>query len=239
MNTNEIFLLTEHGKLRISRDKIEKIVIAKNITTNIRFGQSKQRIKDSDHEISNLQEKILDQAFALLGKKPNSTVIVKNKKFKLDCVGTVSAIFYSVGIDITKDFRKYRGNGVSRIYHSLKDKVSVYTDKWPKVGDIIFWENTWDRNNDGIIGNDPFTHAGIVVKVDDDGTIHYIHENYFLGVVVERMNLYKPNVYKDISGKIINSPMYTGSSIRNHPEKWLSGDLWKEFGGVIKVKEYY
>ena len=43
----------------------------------------------------NTLQTVLDQADALIGKKPYEIVTVHNKKFQLDCIGTVSAIFYS------------------------------------------------------------------------------------------------------------------------------------------------
>lgn len=187
----------------------------------------------------NTLQTILDQADALIGKKPYEIVIVNNKKFQLDCIGTVSAIFYSAKIDIRKYFLKYKGNGVSRFYYTLNDMKTIYKENIPEVGDVIFWDNTWDRNEDKIIGNDPLTHAAVVVKVDSDGTIHYIHLNYVYGVVIEQMNLFHPTVYKDENGKEINSPMYINSSLKRHPEHWLSGDLFRRFGGVLKIKEYF
>ena len=187
----------------------------------------------------NTLQTILDQADALIGKKPYEIVTVNNKKFQLDCIGTVSAIFYSAKINIRKYFPKYKGNGVSRFYYTLRDIKTLYKENIPEVGDVIFWDNTWDRNGDEIIGNDPLTHTALVIKVDDDGTIHYIHLNYVYGVIIEQMNLFHPTVYKNEDGKEINSPMYINSSLKLHPEHWLSGDLFKHFGGVLKVKEHF
>ncbi len=187
----------------------------------------------------NVLQTILDQAYALIGKKMNETVLVNNKEFKLDCIGTVSAIFYSADIDIQKHFNKYKGNGVSKFFYTLSDKNTLYKGKPPEIGDVIFWDNTWDRNNDGVIGNDPLTHAAVVVDIEEDGTIYYIHQNYVFGIIVEKMNLLHPTVYKDENGKEINSPMYINSSLKKHPDHWLSGDLFRHFGGVLKIKEYF
>ena len=187
----------------------------------------------------NINDIILKQANDLVGRAIYSKVIVNGKTFTLDCIGTVSAIFYSAGIDITKYFNKYSGNGVSRFYATLKNFDSLHDEKMPEKGDVIFWDNTWDRNNDGIIGNDPLTHAGVVMQVDEDGTIHYIHANYVFGIIVEQMNLLNPTVYKDGDGKILNTPMFINSSLKKHPEHWLSGDLFKQFGRVLKVKELF
>lgn len=187
----------------------------------------------------NVLQTILDQAYELIGKKQNETVIVNNREFKLDCIGTVSAIFYSADIDIQKHFYKYQGNGVARFFYTLKDKQTLFKGKAPEIGDVIFWDNTWDSNNDGVIGNDPLTHAAVVVDIEEDGTIYYIHQNYIFGIIVEKMNLLHPTIYKDDKGKELNSPMYINSSLKKHPEHWLSGELFKHFGGVLKIKEYF
>lgn len=189
--------------------------------------------------MSDQHHAVLEQAYDLLGKKPNANVVVNGKSFMLDCIGTVAAVFYNAGIDITKDFHKYQGNGVSRFYHTVRDKNGIYSGKLPAVGDVVFWSNTWDSNGDGVFGNDPLTHVGIVTKVDQDGTIHYIHENYVTGIVVEQMNLFRPGVHRDEYGKIINSPMYINSSIYNKPDHaWLSGELWTSTGGFFAISAF-
>jgi hypothetical protein len=187
--------------------------------------------------IDSIKQAMLKQAFNLLGRKYQEVVYQDNKKFTLDCYGLVSIIYHAAGIDITKSLSKFGGSGVGSLYKFLKAIGALHKDKIPSTGDIIFWDNTWDSNNDKIIGNDPLTHTGMVLKVDDDGTIHYIHANYSLGICVERMNLYRPTEYKDEKGRIINNPMYLSSSLYNHPEHWLAGDLCRQFGNLLDNKE--
>jgi cell wall-associated NlpC family hydrolase len=191
--------------------------------------------------LSGDQVDVLESAFTLLGLPPDCPVTVNGRHFKLDCIGTVSAIFYNLGIDITKDFNRYTGNGVGRLFKSLKDKGALHMDRFPHPGDIVFWNNTWDANGDGSWKNDPTTHAGVVLQVEDDGTIHYIHEHVRKGVIVERMNLYRPEIYRTDFGKILNNAMALGSYYGNpnNPEHWLSGDLWYQFGGMLTVKDQY
>ncbi len=191
--------------------------------------------------LSEDQKAILETAFRLYGMPPESTVVVNGRTFVLDCIGTVSAIFYALGVDITKDFNRYSGNGVARLYKSLRDQGTLHEDQFPKPGDVVFWNNTWDRNGDGNRRNDPTTHAGIVLHVDDDGTIYYVHEHVREGVIVEVMNLYHPTVYRNEHGKQWNNAMALGSYYGNleNPLHWLSGDLWYLFGGVLSVKEHF
>jgi hypothetical protein len=182
--------------------------------------------------------RVIVSARTLLGEPPNAKVLVKGKQFTLDCIGTVSAIFYRMDIDVTKDFDKYSGNGVNRLYMTLKDKGVLHRDKYPRTGDIIVWDNTWDANDDGDRTDDFATHAGVVLAIDDDGTIHYVHENLFKGVIIEAMNLLQPNVASDDSGKRLNSGMAIATKTGGpKPEHWLSGDVFNAFGDVLRIKD--
>ena len=117
----------------------------------------------------------------------------------------------------------------------------LHRDLYPRPGDIIFWDNTWDANGDGILDNDPRTHAGVVLSVDADGTIHYVHEHIVKGVTIESMNLLHPRDYYDQQGRIINNAlaMNSGISRRKNPPHWTSGDLWDSFGDILRVHDHF
>jgi hypothetical protein len=190
------------------------------------------RAATSDDEL-----KIVDSSKRLVGMKPNAKVVVNGKTFTLDCIGTVCAIYYRLNIDLAKDFDDYPGNGVNRLYMSLDARGVLHRDRYPRTGDVIFWDNTWDANGDADRTNDPRTHAGIVLAVDDDGTIHYVHENLYKGVVIETMNLLKPTVAIDDAGKKINSGMAIATlSGGPKPERNLAGDVFNTFGDPLKAK---
>jgi len=190
---------------------------------------------------ADFREAVRESALALKGRKHEEKVAVRGRNFTLDCIGTVSAAYWGAGIDVTVDFGRYEGNGVSRLHQSLRDRKVLLPGREPRVGDAIFWDDTWDRNGDGKFGNDPLTHAGIVVQVDDDGTIHYLHDNYFYGITVERMNLRRPADWKDESGKVINSPLYMASypGKKGNPPRFLAGDLFKAFGSAEGIRKSF
>ncbi len=75
---------------------------------------------------------VIASARTLVGRPPDSTVMVKGRTFVLDCIGTVSAIFYGVDIDVQRDFRSYGGNGVNRLYQSLKALRGLHRDLYPR-----------------------------------------------------------------------------------------------------------
>ena len=219
----------------IKKNSVEEVFFY-HMEDNLKFEKTNTRIKKIDNEISERQKKILDKTYALLGKAPYSKIVVNDKTFILDCMGFIEAVFYSAGFDIQKEISPYPGNnGVTKLFNYLNIKKQLHREKIPEVGDIIIWDNTWDYNNDGRFGNDPLTHAGFVTKVDPDGTIHFVHVHITLGVVVERINLYKPNQRYDSTGKEINTPMHAQSALnfkKNLP--YLSGELWRINGQILK-----
>jgi len=187
------------------------------------------------------EQAVIASANTLIGLAPESRVVVNGRTFILDCIGTVSAIFWGMDIDVKKDFPRYSGDGVGRLYRSLAARNVLHHDEIPRPGDIIFWDNTWDANGDGNLSDDPLTHAGVVMSVDPDGTIHYVHEHVIKGVTVESMNLLRPRDYYDPQGRIINNAMALNSGItrRDNPPHWTSGDLWDSFGDILRVKKYF
>jgi hypothetical protein len=184
---------------------------------------------------------VLVSASELLGYPPNAKVVINGRTFILDCIGTVSAIYFKLGIDVQKDFGKYEGNGVARLYLSLAARGALHQDKLPRPGDVIVWDNTWDANGDGDLGDDPYTHAGIVVSVAEDGTVRYVHEHVRRGVIVEAMNLFQPGAYYGGDGSIINNALALGSGISraDNPPHWTSGDLFEAFGDVLREKAHF
>jgi len=178
-------------------------------------------------ELSKTQQLLVEKAHQIIGVEE---LFVNNRSFSMDCSGTVMAIYWYAGIDLALAFPDYSGGGTERIYKFLRDKELLYKTELPKPGDIIFWDNTYDKNGNGK-PDDYLTHMGMVVSIDNDGNIEYIHENYRKGIILAKMNLYKPDEYYEIiDGEkiILNDPM----RMRGSPEskKWLSSQLYTDFG---------
>ena len=133
-------------------------------------------------------------ARSLLGA---TELVVKGRRFTWDCTGTVLAIYWYAGIDLARDFGRYAGGGVSRLYRTLKDASLLYTTREPILGDLVFWDDTYDADGDGA-WDDPLTHVGMVMETAADGTISYVHLNYRKGIVIEQMNLREPDVHQRV-----------------------------------------
>ena len=179
-----------------------------------------------------VKQRLVNGAYALQGKK---SVTVKGKRFNADCSGTVFALYYYAGIDLASEISDYRGGGVRSLYRMLEDRHLIHRIPFPQPGDLVFWDNTYDKNGDGF-RNDELTHIGMVVRAGFDGTVEYVHYHYSRGVVIERMNLFRPNVHTNTTGTVIvNSPMRSkqGGILGN---RWLSGQLFRAFGAAYRVK---
>jgi hypothetical protein len=180
-------------------------------------------------ETSDVQRLLAEGARWALGRRH---LVVRGRTFPYDCTGTVLAIYWYAGIDLARDFGEYSGNGVMRLYRSLEKQNLLYSSPHPATGDVIFWDNTYDRNGDGA-WNDTLTHMGMVLRSSPDGTIQYVHLNYSRGIVIENMNLLEPNLSKKLirgSLRILNSPIRLKERGQPHPPQWLAGELYRVLG---------
>ena len=181
-------------------------------------------LRENKKEILEIQKLLKEASYKYAGKKE---LTVRNRKFRTDCSGVVSALYYYAGIDLQKYYPEYTGAGTERIYKMLEERGLLEETWLPETGDIIFWDNTYDKNSNGK-RDDLITHIGMVVERDKYGNIEYIHHNYLKGIVIEKMNIrYKNEHTRTRKGvvTIINSPMRKkeGGRIQG---KWLSGQLY-------------
>ncbi len=183
-------------------------------------------------EPSKLQSEVVAGGLSLVGK---SELVVKGTRYPMDCTGVVRAAYAFGGVDLAYRFAFYPGNGVRRLYSTLRDAGLLYSTRYPAPGDLVFWDNTYDADGNGK-ADDELTHVGMVVAVDAEGTVSYLHHNYRLGPVVERMNLVHPDVptlfVKGIS-VTVNSPL----RMRGSPPGpgTTAGELFRVFGAAYKL----
>lgn len=182
--------------------------------------------------LSPVQEVLVRAAREVIASQ---STIVAGTTYSYDCSGTILTIFAHAGIYLIDLFQNYTGNGVARLYGIAVDYDLLHVSDLPEPGDLIFWDNTYDRNGDGE-WNDPLTHAGMVLAVDDDGTVEYVHHNYRRGIVTASMNLLEPDVYETDEGAQINSPMRMASQRSGNPDLWLSSHLFREFASMHSIE---
>ena len=158
-----------------------------------------------------------------------SAIEQAHKDFRRDCSGYVQAILSSLGHDVVGFTREYgiRTNGVAQIFEYVERSGTIYKNELPKIGDLIFFSNTYDVNRDGQI-NDKLSHIGIVTKIDEDGTIsfkHVIHRE----IKTDYINLSKPTLHS-YKGRIINS--YIRRAGKNSAYPTTTSQLFDFFGSL-------
>ena len=170
-------------------------------------------------------EAIARTATRLIGAR---TIERQGHRIAYDCAGVARAIYLEHGIDL------YEGgidqptvNGVRLIHAHIRQHGRLHHGPVVHPGDLVFFDNTWDRNGDGLV-NDPLTHVGIVEQVEADGTVVFI-SRVAEAVQRYRMNLALPHVHKTDDGRIVNDYMRRKAE-RSQGRGHLTGELFASFG---------
>lgn len=158
--------------------------------------------------------------------------MVEDRRFPFDCSGFVSALYYQVGIDLF-DYGEApeedeTGSGTEIIYRRLARSGEVFS-RDPLPGDLVFFDNTWDRDGDGQL-NDAFTHIAVVERVRPSGTVELLHLGSS-GIGRIHINLDRPGDYRDDkSGEILNHKLRRKASGDTDQTPTLTGQLFRAFG---------
>ncbi len=175
----------------------------------------------TSQSISQKQKQLVEAANWAKGRK---YLTINGQRFRMDCSGVIRAIYFKAGIDLAKDFNKYKGGGTQRIHETLRVKGLIYRPTVPVPGDILFWDNTYDANHNGR-SDDVLSHIGMVVSSDKrSGNIVYVHHHEKKGIVFEKMNLLHPN---DPS---YNAIMRSQRARKLPGNKYLASHLYKDAG---------
>ena len=155
------------------------------------------------------------------------TLAWEGTRYRWDCSGFVEATYAIAGLSI-------KGSCVNMLDRAEALNVS-HRRKRPARGDVAFFDNTYDRDDNGQF-DDMLSHVGVVEGVDEDSTITVIHLGSS-GVVRIYMNLYRPDEAKDESGKTLNSQLRRKSSRDPSGTRYLTGQLWAGFASFWKEPE--
>ncbi len=172
------------------------------------------------------QEAIMRTAAELVGAR---TIEVKGRRISYDCAGVTRAIYLPHGIDLYEsDAGDHQANGVRLIYAHVRQHGRIHQGPVVRPGDLIFFDNTWDYNGDGLV-NDPLTHVGVVERVEADGTVVFISR---VAEAIERfrMNLAKPHIRRAEDGRILNDHMRRKRGDDADGTSYLTGELFAAFG---------
>ena len=162
-------------------------------------------------------EAIARQAGRLIGDR---NLVVRGERYREDCSGFVAAVYGGAGRYLT---------GSSEDMHERARAAGVlHHRRVPEVGDVAFFDDTYDRNGNGR-RDDPLSHVAVVEAVADDGTVVLVHYGS-KGVARITMDLRDPHTHYDQAGVLRNSILRTeGKGER------LTGELFKAWGSLWKV----
>ncbi len=169
---------------------------------------------------------IVRTATRLAGAK---TIESKGRRIAYDCAGVTRAIYLEHGIDLyDSGADDSKANGVRLIYAHLRRHGTLHQGPIVHPGDLVFFDNTWDFNGDGML-NDPLTHVGVVERVERDGTVVFISR---VADAIERyrMNLALPHVHKTADGRVLNDYMRRKQPTDPDDMGHLTGELFAFYG---------
>jgi hypothetical protein len=194
--------------------------------------EEKKEEKNLKNKIVYWAKKFLSQGTRFISINGKQVAIYK------DCSNFARAVYWkAMGIDLfyesVNSGAGHSGmrSGCELLFHFFRKKQR-YTSKKPRMGDIVFFDNTYDKNRNQR-WDDPLTHVGVVISVAKDGTVEFVHGNVGRPKSIKEayLNTNDPNSYRK-NGKVINTYLrrkyrWERKSERNQ----MAGELVKGFGG--------
>jgi hypothetical protein len=177
-------------------------------------------------QASSRRAAIVKTASKLVGA---TTIQANGKRIAYDCAGVTRAIFLAHGIDLyDSSSPDPKANGVRLIHHHISRHGTFHEGPVARPGDLVFFDNTWDYNRDGIV-NDRLTHVGIVERQEPDGTVVFISR--VAGAIERyRMNLALPHVHRTAEGRVLNDYIRRKDFGDSAETPYLTGELFASFG---------
>lgn len=167
----------------------------------------------------------LEVATAALDFLGARSLVVDGRRYRYDCSGLVAAVHARVGVDL--------GGSSVNLRDQARQEGLYHRRKRPHVGDVAFFENTYDKNGNGRL-DDGLTHVAVVVAVDEDDTVRMVHRGS-RGIAELTMNLRSPRDRTDAGGKVLNSYLRAKRAGDPARTRYLAGELWVGFGAFWKL----
>lgn len=143
-----------------------------------------------------------------------------------DCSGLTELAYQRPDLTLLPQQSVPGESAVAAIHRKAKRLGALRRE--PHPGDLVFFHDTWDRNRDGKV-DDGLTHIGVVVDVDDEGTVTFVHRAGG-GVKRSRLNLRFPRERKDAQGHVLNDWIRRADASFRHGG--LAGELCAGFASV-------
>ncbi len=173
----------------------------------------KERTRTPRRALKGSGQGVADAAGHYVGK---TVMSCSGEKFRYDCSGMVNVAHYKAGIDL-------RGQNSEGML-ALARELGVDHKGPPRVGDVVFFDNTYDRNKNGRL-DDALTHVAVVEDVDSDGTVHLVHKGS-KGVVRIVMNPEHPEERLGPDGKEWNDWLRARKKGDSKNTPYLAGQMF-------------
>jgi hypothetical protein len=148
--------------------------------------------------------------------------------FRHDCSGYVSGALDAV--DMLDDAGVPNEARVIDYWTAAEAEGRVHHNPIPMVGDLAFFDNTHDRNDNGKM-DDWRTHIAIVVDVEPDGTVVLAHKGSRYALI--RMNLLHPTERESPDGIEWNSYLRRSGDRGNPLGMYKTAELWTGFASLV------
>ena len=238
-NTKKVADATEHSSKKENKKEEVKKEIKKEESKKEEVKKEESKNEGKVVSTGDDRKKITDFAKTFEDKKiPEST------KWNKYASGFIKMIYLKFGVNLTDVENKKDEEGkwfttTKMIYDYIEKNGEILKGNNPKPGDIVFFDNTYDVDKDGVF-NDKLTSIGLVVDIDEEGTIYFLY-NSSKGVSLKMINFKHPeqkNIKNKNITKTINSQMRwltkkekkDGSSDK-YPT--LSSQLVNSFGSIL------
>ena len=145
--------------------------------------------------------------------------------FREDCSGFVACAYARAGLALS--------GGSAGMLELARELGVFHRRRRPSVGDVAFFENTYDANGNGK-NDDEVTHVAVVVGVEEDGTIALVHHGSG-GVGWLVMNLEHPDLRRSEGDKELNSFLRAEQRRDDPGTEYLAGELWIGFAAFWRA----
>ena len=145
--------------------------------------------------------------------------------FRDDCSGFVEGVYSKADIAL---------EGSSADLWETAHEMGVFHERSvPWIGDVVFFENTWDRNGNGRV-DDGITHVGIVVGTSADGTVSVVHRGGS-GISSLTMNLQHRDEATGSDGRVWNDNIRRPNRKDPKGTRYGAGELWSGFASFWRA----
>ena len=122
-------------------------------------------------------------------------------------------------------------DSIPQMYRSCRSQGETFHSSQPNIGDLVFFHNTYDKNDDGR-NNDWYTLVGIVEDFHSNGTIDFLA--YHDGAVRSlQINPDRLDDHRTSAGETLNSQLREERDDDPPYTRYLAGELFAGFCDIL------